>query len=185
LMKKSHTIGGLIGLAVVMLVPTAAFCLPQIDLSIGNTDEPDQVVTGLKLIGLLTVLAIAPAILMTMTCFTRIIIVFSFLKQAIGTQQVPPAQVLIGLALFLTVFVMAPVGIRINEEAIVPYQAGDIGDEEAFELAKGPIREFMLAHTREKDLMLFYEIADIPLPNVAEEVEFFFEASALICSGDI
>ena len=154
-----------------VLIPFAASALPEVDISIGSTEDPEQVVTGLKMLGLLTVLAIAPAILMTMTSFTRIVIVFAFLRQAIGTQQVPPNQVMIGLALFLTVFVMAPVGQRINEEAIAPYRAGTITEDEALERAKAPIRDFMLSHTREKDLALFYEIADLAPPQSAEEVE--------------
>ena len=170
-MNRKYLIGAtVIGSLAMMTIPQVASGLPNIDISVGSTQEPAEVVTGLKILGLLTILAIAPAILVTMTCFTRIVIVFSFLRQAIGTQQVPPNQVMLGLALFLTMFIMAPVGERINEEAIIPYKAEQITEDEAFENAKAPIREFMLIHTREKDLMLFYEIADEPLPDTEDDV---------------
>ncbi|MBN2342309.1 MAG: flagellar type III secretion system pore protein FliP [Deltaproteobacteria bacterium] len=169
-MKRRLTI--LAVLVAVVLLPVQALAVPSIDISIGDTEGPGELVAGLKILALLTVLALAPAILMTLTSFTRIVIVLSFLRTAIGTQNVPPNQVLIGLAMFLTFFIMAPVGERINEEALVPYRAEQINDEEAFELAKGPIREFMLKHTREKDLMLFYEVANLPLPKTEEEVMF-------------
>ncbi|MCP4606247.1 MAG: flagellar type III secretion system pore protein FliP [Proteobacteria bacterium] len=170
-----------VGLAVLVLPATAA-ALPGIDISIGSTENPDKLVTGLKLLGLFTILAIAPAILMTMTSFTRIIIVFSFLRQAVGTQQAPPNQVMIGLALFLTVYVMAPVGVRINEEAITPYKEGKVSDGEALDLAIAPMRAFMLNYTREKDLTLFYEITGMPLPSNAEDVSLKTLVPAFVIS---
>jgi len=166
----------------VLFFADAAAALPKIEFSIGDTDDPGQVVTGLKMLGLLTVLAIAPAILVTMTCFTRIVIVLAFLRQAIGTQQVPPNQVMLGLSLFLTMFVMAPVGTKINENAIEPYQAGEISEDEAMENAKGPIRDFMLSHTREKDLMLFYDISKLPYPQTSEDVSLKALIPAFIIS---
>lgn len=159
----------IIGLSI-LLLPALAVALPGINISIDDAESPDKLVTGLKILGLLTVLALAPAILVTMTSFTRIVIVFSFMRQAIGTQQIPPNQVMIGLALFLTLFVMAPVGARINDEALTPYQEGKLSDGDALERAMVPVRDFMLLHTRDKDLALFYEIADLPLPDTAEEV---------------
>lgn len=169
-MNRPWTI--VVAFAAVFVLPQAAHAVPSIDISIGSTEEPGELVTGLKILGLLTVLALAPAILMSLTSFTRIIIILSFLRTAIGTQNVPPNQVLVGLSLFLTFFIMAPVGEKINEQAIVPYKAEEINDEEAFERAKGPIREFMLVHTREKDLMLFYEVANLPLPRTENDVMF-------------
>ncbi len=167
MIKYTCSIG--LGLLIVAF-PAAAVALPGIEISIGSTEEPDKIVTGLKILGLLTVLALVPAILMTMTSFTRFVIVFSFLRQAIGTQQVPPNQVLIALALFLTVFVMAPVGQRINNEALIPYQEGRLTDSDAIDKALAPVRDFMLIHVREKDLALFYEITAMPLPSTSEEV---------------
>lgn len=149
-----------------------AHAIPSVELSIGDTEKPEEVVSGLKILGLLTVLAIAPALLLSLTSFSRIIIIFGFLRTAIGTQNVPPNQVMIGLALFLTVFIMAPVGARINEDAIAPYRAEQIDEDTAFERAKVPLREFMMSHTREKDLLLFYEVADLQLPETEEEVQF-------------
>jgi flagellar biosynthesis protein FliP len=166
----------------IVLLPTAALALPEIGITIGSTDEPDKLVTGMKILGLLTILTVAPAILLTMTSFTRILIVFSFLRQAVGTQQVPPNQVMVGLALFLTMFIMAPVGARINEEAIVPYKEGHLDDGQALDAALVPVRDFMMLYTREKDLLLFYEIAKTPLPTTVEEVSMKLLVPAFVIS---
>jgi flagellar biosynthetic protein FliP len=119
---------------------------------------------------MLTVLTLAPAILLTMTSFTRIIIVFSFLRQALGTQQSPPNQVMVALALFLTVFIMQPVWSKVNQEAIQPYSEGTISQEVAMEKAMSPIREFMFKHTRQKDLAVFIKISDGSKPANKSEV---------------
>jgi flagellar biosynthetic protein FliP len=171
MMKRSLPIAA-ISLMAIVLLPQIALAVPSIDVSIGDTDNPQEVVTGLKILLLITVLSIAPALLMSLTSFTRIVILFGFLRKAIGTQSQPSDQVLIGLALFLTLFIMAPVGERINADAIVPYQAGQLTEDEAMEKAKAPIRKFMLAHTREKDLLLFYEVANLELPETEEDVVF-------------
>ena len=179
-MKRSGVILAVVGLSLV--VAKAALAVPQIDISIGSTEEPQELVSGLKILGALTILALAPAILMTLTSFTRIVIILSFLRTAIGTQHAPPNQVMIGLALFLTFFIMAPVGEKINDTAVIPYKEGNLTDEEAFEKAKDPIREFMLTYTREKDLMLFYEVAELPLPKTEKEVAFRALIPAFIIS---
>ncbi len=136
---------------------------PTVDLSvqgIGNVSAPLQVVL------LLTFLSFVPAILMTMTSFTRIVIVFHFLRQALGTQEMPSNQILIGLALFLTMFVMSPVAERINEAAVQPALAGRIDMSEAFTRATPPLRTFMLKQTRPADLGLFAELAKLaPAPR--------------------
>ncbi len=181
-MRTSRTIAALLTGIGVLVIPFAVAALPEVDISIGSTEDPEEVVSGLKMLGLLTVLAIAPAILMTMTCFTRIVIVFAFLRQAVGTQQVPPNQVMIGLALFLTMFVMAPVGARINEEAVIPYKEGKLNDGDAFNAALVPLREFMMVYTREKDLRLFYEISKTELPNTAEDVSMKLLIPAFVIS---
>jgi len=178
-MKKGLPIAAVL---FVIIVPAAAFALPGIDISIGSTEAPDKLVDGLKILGLLTILTVAPAILLTMTSFTRILIVFGFLRQAVGTQQVPPNQVIVGLSLFLTVFIMAPVGERINEQAIVPYREGQITDGQALERAIVPVRQFMLNYTREKDLMLFYEISGQTKPNTVEEIGMRLLVPAFILS---
>jgi hypothetical protein len=134
----------------------------QVDVSIqgvGSVSAPLQVVL------LLTLLTFVPAILMTMTSFTRIVIVFHFLRQALGTQEQPSNQILLGLALFLTVFIMAPVGDRVNTAAIQPALAGQMTVGQAMTHATPPIREFMLKQTREKDLALFVELSKAPRPK--------------------
>src|SRR4051812_4706394 len=113
----------------------------------------------LQIVVLLTLLTLLPAVLMTMTSFTRIVIVFHFLRQALGTQEMPSNQILVGLALFITLFVMAPVGDRINADAVQPVMAGKLDVSSALDKAAPPVREFMLRQTREKDLALFVELS--------------------------
>ena len=137
-----------------------------------TSSEPEQIVLTLRVLLGLAVLSLAPALLMTVTSFTRIIIVLSFLRSALGTQQTPPNAVLIGLALFLTFFVMQPVLDSINREGLQPFLDGAIGYEEAIERSALPLREFMLGQTREKDLALFYEISGRPLPGAPDDVPF-------------
>jgi flagellar biosynthetic protein FliP len=136
----------------------------------------------LKLLALLTLLSLLPAIVLTMTSFTRSIIVLSFVRQGIGTQQTPPNQVLIGIAIFLTMFIMAPVGSAIAHDAYDPYVAGKITEEQAFERAAAPLRSFMLRQTRESDLALFYDAAHLPLPDTEEAVPLRIEAPAFVVS---
>jgi flagellar biosynthetic protein FliP len=124
----------------------------------------------LPIILLLTLISFLPAILVTMTCFTRIAIVFHFLRQALGTQEMPSNQVLIGLALFLTIFIMAPVGARINELAVAPVMAGQITVNEGIERGAPPLRDFMLKQTRENDLKLFLELSKAPKPKRKEDL---------------
>lgn len=143
--------------------------IPGIDLDFLN-DEPANVATTIQLLILLTVLTLAPSILILMTCFTRIIIVLSFVRTGLATQQMPPNQVLIALALFLTFFIMAPVFAEINEEALTPLFEGEITQEEAFERASIPIKHFMASHTREKDLALFMGYAGMDRPTSIEEI---------------
>ena len=142
--------------------------IPGIDL--GTTDAPGDVSTTLQLMFLLTILSLAPGILIMLTCFTRIIIVLSFVRTGLGTQSMPPNQVLVGLALFLTFFIMSPVFMEINETALQPYLAGDMPQDEALDTAIMPIKEFMAEHTREKDLALFSKYAGLPKPEAIEEI---------------
>ena len=124
----------------------------------------------LPIVLLLTLISFLPAILVTMTCFTRIAIVFHFLRQALGTQEMPSNQVLIGLALFLTIFIMAPVGARINELAVAPVMAGQISVNEGIQRGAPPLRDFMLKQTRENDLKLFLELSKAPKPKSKDEL---------------
>ena len=144
--------------------------MPTIGINIGETENPDEMVPALKILGLLSLLAIAPAILLMTTSFTRIMIVLSFVRQALGTQTMPPNQVLIGLAMFLTLFTMAPVLDHINENAFTPYVEKKVTQNEALDLALVPMRKFMLAQTRENDLGIFMNIAELEKPKEPGDV---------------
>ncbi len=152
------------------------FPIPDINLQVGTAEDPQQLVGTLQLLLLLSVLSLAPAFIILMTSFTRIVIVLAFVRNALATQQIPPTQVVIGLALFLTFFVMSPVWAQISEQAVRPYLAEEISFEEAVERGGQPLREFMLNHTREKDLALFLEVARLESPQERAETPF----SALI-----
>ncbi len=130
-----------------------------LSLALDGATAPEGIASTLEILGLLTLVSVAPSILLMATCFTRIVIVFAFLRQAIGIQQLPPSQVLVGLAFFTTLFVMAPVGDRIRLAAYEPYVAREIDARTASARAVAPVRGFMLQHTRESDLDLFHEIA--------------------------
>lgn len=135
-----------------------------------GTDAPGDVSVTIQLLLMLTVLSLAPGILIMMTSFTRIIIVLSFVRTGLGTQSMPPNQVLVGLALFLTFFIMAPIFSEINETALQPYLEGETTQEEALETAVIPMKQFMAQHTREKDLALFFRYAGLEKPNSIEEI---------------
>lgn len=145
--------------------------IPSIQLSLaGGETEPEKVSLLLEILFLLTVLSLAPAIVITTTSFTRIIIVFSFLKQAMGTGQMPPTQVLSALAIFMTFIIMMPVGTRINDEALQPYMNEEISLKTAVGRAEVPFREFLFKHTREKDLSIFYSVTKMDRPQSKEDV---------------
>ncbi len=161
-------------LALGLLLPTSAspaVPVPTIQLSIGDgADQPGKVAVVLQLLLLLTVLSLAPAILVMVTSFTRIVVVLSILRHALGTQQMPANQIIIGLALFLTFFIMTPVWQQVNTGALQPYFNEQISGEEAFEKAAKPVREFMLKQTREKDLALFVKISHSKRPDTPADV---------------
>jgi flagellar biosynthesis protein FliP len=135
-----------------------------------NTSAPENVSTSVKLLLLLTVLSLGPSILILMTSFTRIIVVLSFVRTSLGTQQMPPNQVLIGLALFLTFFVMAPTLSEVNEQALTPLFNEEINLEEAYNRASLPFKEFMSLHTRQKDLELFLNYSGADRPETIEDI---------------
>ena len=145
-------------------------------------DGVGSVSAPLQLVLLLTLLSFLPAVLITMTSFTRIVIVFHFLRQALGTQEVPSNQILIGLALFLTMFIMAPVGDRINTLAVQPAVAGHIDVTEALTRATPPLREFMLKQTRETDLALFVEASKSQRPESPEDLSMTVVIPAYVIS---
>ncbi len=153
------------------LVFAQAPSIPKLTMELAaGQAEPGEISTLLEILFLLTVLSMAPAIMLTMTSFTRIIIVFHFLRQAMGTQQMPPNQILAGLAIFMTMVIMYPVGKNINDNALQPYMNEEIRFEEALDRAQIPIRKFMFKHTREKDLSIFYSITKEARPQNKEEV---------------
>ncbi|KMK77229.1 flagellar type III secretion system pore protein FliP [Alkalihalobacillus pseudalcaliphilus] len=143
--------------------------IPGLDLGVFS-DEPASVATTIRLLLILTVLSLAPAILIMMTSFTRIVIVLSFVRQGLATQSMPPNQVLIGLALFLTFFIMAPVMSEVNERALTPFLNEEMTQEEALEEAVIPMKEFMAKHTREKDLALFMGYAGLEQPETLDDI---------------
>jgi flagellar biosynthetic protein FliP len=171
-MKKQLVRLGLVLVLVLIAAPVLAQTPSRVDFKV---DGVGAVSAPLQLVLLLTLLSFVPAILVTMTSFTRIVIVFHFLRQALGTQEVPSNQILVGLALFLTLFIMSPVADRINAQALQPAMAGSIDVTTAVERATPPLREFMLKQTRETDLALFVNaakeerpesIADLPMKVV-------------------
>ena len=154
---------------------------PSVTIDLGQTG-PKQTAVVLQILALLTVLSLAPAFFIMVTSFTRIVIVLSFLRQAIGTQQVPPNQILISLALFITVFVMAPVGEAVYSQALRPLLAEQISYEEAWTKGIKPIRAFMLKQVRDKDLELFIDLSKLPKPETVDQVPIHVVIPAYILS---
>jgi flagellar biosynthetic protein FliP len=156
--------------------------IPTVELSLRTAKEPGEVVGAIKIFLLLTVLSLAPAILLTMTSFGRIVIVLSFLRQALGTQQAPPNQILIGLALFLSFVVMAPVWSEVHETAVSPYLKKQISEEEAMKRAVAPLRRFMFKQVRESDITLFVDLSRRPAPRTEDDVPTHLLIPAFIVS---
>ena len=148
----------------------ADFILPAFRFGIEKGGDPGDVSILLQIVFLLTILTLAPAILILMTSFTRLAVVFSFLRQAVGTQQTPSNQIIAGLALFLTFFIMMPIWQKINNNALQPYLHEEISQEVALKEAINPIRNFMLKQTREKDLGLFIKMAKINKPKNEDDI---------------
>lgn len=156
--------------------------IPSFNLDIGQSNNPDQVASSLQLIVLLTVLTLAPAILIMTTSFTRIVIVLSFLRNALGTQQAPPNQIILGLAMFLTFFIMAPVWQDVHQQALKPYFDKKISQEVMLDRASEPVKQFMTRYTREKDLALFVRIANIERPKNIQDVPVWVMIPAFVIS---
>ena len=159
-----------------------AVTFPALKISFENAQTPEQISTILQILILLTVLSVAPALLLMLTSFTRLVVVFSILRHAIGTQQTPPNQVLISLALFLTMFIMAPTFQRVYEEALIPYFNKQIDEKELFERAVQPFKEFMFKNTREKDLALFVKLRNEERPKTPDDVSIFTLIPAFMIS---
>ncbi len=157
--------------------------LPSISINGAPQEEKAQMSTYLQLMFFLTILTLAPYIMVMSTAFIRIVITLSFLRTALGTQQVPPTQVLMGLALFLTMFVMAPVGMKMNQTAIQPYLAGDIEQSEFMTNLLAPPRDFMLRQTRGNDIDLFLELSNVrERPQTADEIPLYVILPAFVLS---
>jgi len=160
----------------------APLTVPRIEIGLEQAEEPRQLATGLQILLLLTVLSLAPALLVMVTSFTRIVVVLAFVRNALALQNTPPNQVLIGLALFLTFFVMAPVVQAVNAEAWQPYSHGLITQEQALDRAQAPVRKFMLSQTRQKDLALFAGFVGLEQPESPREVPLYVVVPAFVIS---
>lgn len=154
----------------------AAWCAPEplaiptVSVGVGKATKPGDVAVVLQIFFLMTVLSLAPGILIMTTSFTRIVVVLSFLRNALGTMQAPSNQIVIGLSLFLTFFIMSPIWQQINQNALQPYKAQTISQEEALKRAVAPVRKFMLSQAREKDIALFVSISKMPRPKNADDI---------------
>jgi len=166
--------------SVAFTMPVFAQALPQIDLSIGG--EAEDFSTAIQALILVTVLSFGPAFVTMMTSFTRIIVVFFFLRMGLGTQQSPPNQVLIGLAIFLTIFIMMPTFDEINEQAIQPYVNEEMTQAEALVTAAVPLKEFMVAQTRDKDLLFFMDMVEIETVNSIADLPLYVVVPSYVMS---
>lgn len=160
----------------------SAQVLPKLTLSVADANKPGDVTVTLQILFLITILALAPSILIMMTSFVRIIIVLSFLRRALGTQTMPPDQIMVGLALFLTLFIMRPVFTEMNDKAIQPYIKQQIQFNEAIKLAGEPVKNFMLRQVNEKDVALFVRISKAPPPRNINDLSYEVIIPAFITS---
>lgn len=144
--------------------------IPTVNLSFGAPNEPTELVNTLNVVIVMTLLVLAPSLVLVMTSFTRIVVVMAFLRTALGTQQSPPTQVIVSLSLILTFFIMEPTVKKAYDEGVKPYIEKKISYDVAFEKGVKPFKEFMLNNTREKDLALFYRIRDLPNPESVDDV---------------
>ena len=168
-----------------ILIPIIIFAAPQIpivNLSLSAPETPKQLVSTLNVVVVLTLLALAPSIVLVMTSFVRLLVVFGFLRQAIGTPQSPPTTLLVSLALVLTFFIMEPYAKEAYNNGIKPYMQEKIGYDEAFNRAIKPFKRFMLKNTREKDLALFYRIRKLPNPKTIDDVPLTILVPAFMIS---
>ena len=163
-------------------VAKAAMAFPTLSIGMGTANTPQEFTQGVQILILLTVLTLAPSIFIMTTAFIRIVIVLALTRQAIGTASLPPNQVLAGLALILTFFVMAPTFNKINEDAVQPYLSNQITQQVAFEKASLPMREFMIKHTHEKEIALFISMAKLQKPQNWKDVPTYIIIPAFVLS---
>ncbi|HEX2866406.1 MAG TPA: flagellar type III secretion system pore protein FliP [Ignavibacteriales bacterium] len=156
--------------------------LPKIGIDVGTADSPKDVSVTMQMLILLTVLSLAPSILIMTTSYLRLIVVFHFLKTALGTQQMPPSQMLAGVALFITFFIMAPTWTKVNDEAIKPYMDGKMTMEAAYDKGIEPIRQFMFRNVRDADLELFIGLSNMPRPKTRQDLPTYVLVPAFAIS---
>ena len=182
-MRRSSLV--LLGIALLVICTNSAEAapfIPNISVGVGTSENPQDVAVTLQIMAVLTLVSLAPGILMMTTSFIRIIVVIGFLRNALATQNVPPNQVMISLALFLTFYIMAPYWSQANEQGLQPYLAGQISQEEAIDNVVEPMREFMFKQTRESDLALFVNLADAERPETQDDVSTFVLIPAFVIS---
>ena len=184
IIRSAFALAVLMGVLGILSTPAGAvtFPIPSLELNVTTAAEPEEVAVVLEIIFLLTIITLAPAILVLMTPFTRIVVIFNFLRQAMGTQTSPPNQVIIGLALFMTFFIYKPVAIEIYDTALNPYLEREISYETAFTEAQKPIRKFLLINTREADIALFVKEAEMKKPETREDVSLLVLIPAYVIS---
>ncbi len=180
--KLGYGVAALVLLLIFLPAVADSQPLPKVTIGIDQASKPGDVAVTLQILLFLTILSLAPAIMIMVTAFTRVVIIFSFLRHALGTQQAPPNQVMIGLAVFLTIFIMAPVWTDINQNALQPYLDGRISQKAAYQKALEPLRSFMFRQTREKDLSLFVNLAKLQKPQNPSEVPTHVLIPAFIIS---
>ncbi|UPU36406.1 flagellar type III secretion system pore protein FliP [Geomonas paludis] len=173
-MKHKKILGALLLVALSLILAATAgaepLSLPTVSVGVGKVSKPADVSVVLQIFFVMTIISLAPSLLMMTTSFTRIVVVLSFLRSALGTQQAPSNQIVVGLSLFLTFFIMAPVWQQVNTQALQPYKAQTITQEEALKRGVAPLRKFMLSQVREKDLALFISLSKLPRPRNADDI---------------
>ncbi|MEO6912653.1 MAG: flagellar type III secretion system pore protein FliP [Candidatus Baltobacteraceae bacterium] len=189
---KLFLIVGAIAVGLLWIIPAIAAAaagptaptipIPSINIGVGGVKNPKEVASSLQILLLITVLSLAPTILVLLTSFTRVIVVLSFVRTALGTQQVPPNQVLVGLALLLTFFIMNPVIRDVNHNAFQPYLKSQITQSVALDRAAVPLRKFMFKQTRQKDIALFYSLSGEPRPKAQSDVPTYLLIPAFVIS---
>ena len=185
MLNKQRTlilVGALFSFLFALPVAQAAPLFPSLDINVGTAEGPQDVAVTLQIMAVLTILSLAPSILVMTTAFIRMVVVIGFLRNALSTQNVPPNQVVVALSLFLTFYIMAPYWSEANENGIQPYLAGRITQEEALKNTVAPLREFMFKQTRESDLALFVNLSQAERPNSPEDVSTFTLIPAYVIS---
>lgn len=185
--KKSLLFGlflgiAFLGVAGVSYAQNQTIPIPTFRFGVEGAETPQDVAFSLQVVFIFTILALAPSIIMVMTSFTRIIIVFSFLRTAMGTSTMPPNQILTGMALLLTFYIMTPVLSDINKNAFAPYVNEEITFKQAVDEARKPMRQFLLSNTREKDLILFIDLSRTERPKTVDEIPDLVLVAAFVMS---